>query len=251
MDDLAQKVLDLDAALKAAHGVVHALDVQMLTAQHDAMAGDLAIAVRKLFDFEVQEPVGWQSRFSGADRASTWSACSREHFDDVIEHPENWPALAGEVYKVRALYARPVPASDEDARREAAVQVLRHIRFHVQRRGMSREWLTLADDVLGTFGPARPDAVVRREDHEAVLVRLGEARRECEDLRAIPAGKRQAVRMTDAEIARAVHATTGDPDDRIDFSAWARHPDGAEFLRISRAVEAAVLAANGLGDGDA
>ena len=62
----------------------------------------------------------------------------------------------------------------------------------------------------------------------------------------LPTGERQAVLLTDEQIARALHAATGDPEDGVDFSAWARHPDGAEFLKLSRVVEALSLDANNL-----
>lgn len=73
---------------------------------------------------------------------------------------------------------------------------------------------------------------------------IGAARQELEaEVKALK--EAPAVLLTDEQIARALHATTGDPEDGVDFSRWPQHPDGAEFLLLSRVVEALVLSANG------
>jgi hypothetical protein len=61
----------------------------------------------------------------------------------------------------------------------------------------------------------------------------------------LPTGKRHAVRLTDEQIGRTLVAAVGESGVGIDFALWAQHPDGFEFVALSRAIETAVLAANG------
>lgn len=53
--------------------------------------------------------------------------------------------------------------------RDAAREVLRHIRYHANRHELDRTWLKVADDVLGTFRAPRRDAVVLAEVHDVVI----------------------------------------------------------------------------------
>ena len=55
--------------------------------------------------------------------------------------------------------AEPVPAWQRDA----ALGLLREIRFHKHRHDLHREWLTKADEVLGTFKSATPPAAEQAE----------------------------------------------------------------------------------------
>lgn len=64
------------------------------------------------------------------------------------------------------------------AERDAAREVLRHVRFHANRHDLDRTWLTVADDVLGTFRPARHDAVVVSETHQQVVSQRDAAKAE-------------------------------------------------------------------------
>lgn len=42
-----------------------------------------------------------------------------------------------------------------DEQTEAALALLKRIRYHARRHALPREWLTAADEVLGTWGPVK------------------------------------------------------------------------------------------------
>jgi hypothetical protein len=60
--------------------------------------------------------------------------------------------------------------------RDAAREVLRHIRYHANLHALDRTWLKVADDVLGTFRAPRRDAVVLAEVHDVVIAERDELR---------------------------------------------------------------------------
>jgi hypothetical protein len=67
-------------------------------------------------------------------------------------------------------FAEYAPQRQEDAveptQAQAALALLKRIRYHAERHSLPREWLTEADEVLGTWGdtaPAQP-APQRQED---------------------------------------------------------------------------------------
>lgn len=51
----------------------------------------------------------------------------------------------------------PLYESAEIERGAAAVALLKRIRYHAQRHTLPRDWLTAADEVLGTWGPVKLD----------------------------------------------------------------------------------------------
>lgn len=47
--------------------------------------------------------------------------------------------------------------ADEVERGAAALSLLKRIRYHSHRHALPRDWLTAADEVLGTWGPVKLD----------------------------------------------------------------------------------------------
>lgn len=92
------------------------------------------------------------------------------------------------------------------AERDAAREVLRHVRFHANRHDLDRTWLTVADDVLGTFRPARHDAVVISEEHLRVVAERDQLRVALDSAQAGPECVRAALRTDWSDPA-------GDPSD--------------------------------------
>ena len=48
-------------------------------------------------------------------------------------------------------------AADEIEHGAAALALLKRIRYHAERHALPRDWLTAADEVLGTWGPVKLD----------------------------------------------------------------------------------------------
>jgi hypothetical protein len=58
------------------------------------------------------------------------------------------------------LYGQEALDSAADVARErgsAAIALLKRIRYHAKRHALPRDWLTAADEVLGTWGPVKLD----------------------------------------------------------------------------------------------
>jgi hypothetical protein len=83
-------------------------------------------------------------------------------------------AIVGAIQKYRRAMltapAQPAPQRQEDAveptQAQAALALLKRIRYHAERHSLPREWLTEADEVLGTWGdtaPAQPAPQPRKD----------------------------------------------------------------------------------------